>query len=96
MSDGRSYQFISAAPDGMLAVWDIRFEDRSGAGGRRASMPTTVPAATPMVPTASTGASQPAPTEIAWTPTYRVVIKSGGQGRCGIVRFALSNEVGLW
>lgn len=87
MTDGKSYQFMSGAPDGFLLVWDVRFEDKLGGvgGGRRNSVQPSGVSASATTPTP--------PTDVPWAPTYKVLIKASGQGKCGVVRFALNSEV---
>ena len=97
ISDNKSYQFMSAAPDGMLMVWDVRFEEKAGGSNlaRRNSFSEKQLAAqlaTPL-PT-STSTTTTAPSEVPpWTPIHKAALKAGGAGRCGVVRFALNNEV---
>ncbi len=95
--DGKSYQVMSVAADGQLLVWDIRFEERAVVTSAHSSIPAQdfAAAATPGLP--APAAAAPAPTvaaEVPWNPVYKVQLRGSGQGKCGVVKFAMNPSVG--
>ena len=90
-TDGKSYQIMTAAADGQVLVWDMRFEEKAIAAGaghaRRNSLsnPDGIAGAAP---------SSSSSMEIHWNPLYKVVLRGSGQGKCGISKFALNMAVG--
>lgn len=95
--DGKSYQVMSVAADGQLLVWDIRFEERAVVTSAHSSIPAQdfAAAATPGLPAPAAAAPTPAvAAEVPWNPVYKVQLRGSGQGKCGVVKFAMNPSVG--
>lgn len=91
--DGKSYQVMSVAADGQLLVWDIRFEERAVVTSAHSSIPAQdfAAAATPGLPAPAAAAPAPAvAAEVPWNPVYKVQLRGSGQGKCGVVKFAMN------
>lgn len=87
---GESHQFVSAAGDGTVCVWDDRYRERARTRRRTSqSGPDSAAVATVLqsgiVPGAASAGVLAPSTEIPWTPHYKVALRYGSSAvhMCG-------------